>query len=198
MEDGYRALLKNETWELVKPNNNMKIVENKWIYKLKYNPDGSIARYRARLVAKGYHQTARIDYTETFSPVAKSATIKVVLSLAVNQRWDVKQVDVNNTFLKGELNEEVYMEQPEGFVNSEHPSPVCKLRKALYGLKQAPRVWYEKLRCSLMQWGFKNVISDTSLFCLRNADDVLIFLVYVDNILMTGVSPRRYRGSLTI
>lgn len=96
MEDEFKALQLNNTWELVEPNKEMKIVGNKWVYKLKYNPDGSIARHKARLVAKGYHQIAGVNYTETFSPVAKSATVKVVLGLAVNQGWDVNQIDVNN------------------------------------------------------------------------------------------------------
>lgn len=194
MEDEFKALQLNNTWELVEPNKEMKIVGNKWVYKLKYNPDGSIARHKARLVAKGYHQIAGVNYTETFSPVAKSATVKVVLGLAVNQGWDVNQIDVNNAYLNGDLNEEVFMDQCKGFVDKKFPNHLCRSKKVLYGLKQAPRTWYEKLRCALPEWGFKNAISDTSLFYTRSRKELVIVLVYVGDILVTGSEPKQIQG----
>ena len=132
----------------------MKLVGNKWIYRVKQNSDGSINKYKARLVAKGFLQTEGVDYQETFSPVVKAAIIRIVLSLAVINNWKLRQVDINNAFLNGELSETVYMPQPEGFENSEHPNYVCKLKKALYGLKQAPRAWFDKLRSVLESWQF--------------------------------------------
>lgn len=139
MEAEFEALQKNGTWELITPANGIKIIDNKWIYKVKHNPDGDVVRYKARLVAKGYLQTNGVDYSEPFSLVAKSATVKVVLSLVVTFGYDIKHIYVNNAFLNGDHADEVYTTQPEGFVDQKHPKAVCKLKKALYGLKQAPR-----------------------------------------------------------
>ncbi|KAK9184805.1 hypothetical protein WN943_025156 [Citrus x changshan-huyou] len=139
MQEEYLALTTNHTWDLVLPATPVKIVGNKWVFRIKYNSDGSVSRYKVRLVAKGFHQTHGVDYTETFSPVVKSSTIRVILSLAMLHHWVIRQVDVNNAFLNGILIEDVYMAQPQGFVDSTKPNHVCKLNKALYGLKQAPR-----------------------------------------------------------
>lgn len=122
------------------------------MFKVKYNSDGTILKHKARLVAKGFHQTPGIDFEETFSPVVKAPTIRVLFTLAVTFGWDIQQVDVNNAFLNGDLHEAVFMVQPEGFVDDQFPTHVCKLRKSLYGLKQAPRAWYTKLRTALHSW----------------------------------------------
>ncbi|TXG50620.1 hypothetical protein EZV62_023144 [Acer yangbiense] len=135
MKDEYAALLNNKTWTLVPFQLNMNVVGNKWVYRVKYNPDGSILKYKARLVAKGFHQTPDLDFFDTYSPVIKASTIRVVFTLAVSNGWDIQQVDINNAFLNGELKELVFMQQPEGFIDQSHPSYVCKLEKALYGLK---------------------------------------------------------------
>jgi hypothetical protein len=145
MDDEYRALMKNKTWRLVPPQSGRNLIDCKWVYKVKHKADGSIDRHKARLVAKGFKQRFGIDYDDTFSPVVKPATIRLVLSLAVSQSWELRQLDVQNAFLHGILEEEVYMTQPPGFVNSDFPSYHCKLDKALYGLKQAPRAWYSRL-----------------------------------------------------
>ena len=131
--------LDNRTWDLKAVTENMNIVGCRWIFTVKYKPNGDIDRYKARLVAKGYNQQPGIDFTETYSPVIKSTTIRLVLGLAVNKDWPVRQIDVNTAFLQGTLNEEVFMCQPPGFIDSDRPTHVCKLRKAIYGLKQAPR-----------------------------------------------------------
>ncbi|KAH9766800.1 retrovirus-related pol polyprotein from transposon RE1 [Citrus sinensis] len=154
--------------------------------RVKYNDDGSISRYKARLVAKGYHQTYGVDFFETFSLVIKPCTVRIILSLAVMNHWPIKQLDVNNAFLNGILAEDVYMHQPQGFVDSTYPSYVCKLNNALYGLKQAPRAWYDRLKESLVQWGFHISKSDTSLFIKHAGTDILLILIYVDDILVTG------------
>ncbi|TYK18915.1 Retrovirus-related Pol polyprotein from transposon TNT 1-94 [Cucumis melo var. makuwa] len=137
MEEEFKALQKNGTWSLIPQNPNQKIVGCKWVFKIKRNSYGSISRYKARLVAKGFHQTHNIDYNETFSPVVKPITIRMLLTITIMKGWSIHQLDVNNAFLHGNLDENVYMEQPFGFeVKSSYPV-VCRLKKALYGLKQA-------------------------------------------------------------
>ncbi|RVW20916.1 Retrovirus-related Pol polyprotein from transposon RE2 [Vitis vinifera] len=139
MEKEFSALQRNNTWHLVPPPSNGNIIGCKWVYKLKYKPDGTVDRYKARLVAQGFTQTLGLDYFETFSPIVKASTIRIILVVALSFNWSVHQLDVQNAFLHGTLEEHVFMHQPPGFINSQFPSHVCKLNKALYGLKQAPR-----------------------------------------------------------
>ncbi|KAK1603217.1 hypothetical protein QYE76_018220 [Lolium multiflorum] len=127
------------TWKLVPRPPGVNIVGSKWVFKTKQHPDGSIDKYKARLVARGFTQQHGIDYGDTFSPVVKPATVRLVLSLAVSRGWMLRQVDVSNAFLHGYLSEDVYMQQPPGFEDARYPSYVCKLQRALYGLKQSPR-----------------------------------------------------------
>ncbi|RVW25345.1 Retrovirus-related Pol polyprotein from transposon RE1 [Vitis vinifera] len=186
MSAEFDALLRNGTWDLVPSHPTQNLVGCKWIFRTKYLPNGSIDRYKARLVAKGFHQCPGIDYSETFSPVIKPTTVRLVLSLAVSQGWSLRQLDVNNAFLQGTLTEDVFMSQPPGFIDRDHSHHVCKLRKAIYGLKQAPRAWYHELRQFLLQFGFINSIADTSLFIFNNHGTILYLLVYVDDIIITG------------
>ncbi|KAJ9672694.1 hypothetical protein PVL29_026062 [Vitis rotundifolia] len=190
MQHEYQALLRNHTWSLVPPPSSAHIVGCRWIYKLKYLPDGSVERHKARLVAQGFTQTPGVDYFDTFSPVVKPCTIRLILALAVSFQWPVRQLDVENAFLNGDLQEEVFMAQPQGFVHPQYPHYVCKLHKALYGLKQAPRAWFQKLRVALVDYGFQSSRADTSLFIHHTASDILILLVYVDDILVTGSNPK--------
>uniref|UniRef100_A0A2N9FA52 Uncharacterized protein n=1 Tax=Fagus sylvatica TaxID=28930 RepID=A0A2N9FA52_FAGSY len=141
MRDEILALQKNHTWVLVPRQSDMNIVGSRWVFKTKLKSDGSIERFKARLVAKGYNQLEGLDFHETFSPVVKSTTIRLVLSLATTKGWPLRQLDVKNAFLHGHLKEVVYMEQPPGFSDSSCPTHVCRLHKAIYGLKQAPRAW---------------------------------------------------------
>ena len=125
--------------------NGKKVVGSRWIYKTKFNSNGSIERHKARLVAQGFTQTYGIDYKETFAPVAKMNTVRVLLSVAVNNAWPLFQMDVKNAFLHGDLEEEVYMKLPPGHPRENEPNKVCRLYKAIYGLKQSPRASYSKL-----------------------------------------------------
>ena len=128
-----QALSKNETWDLVPHSPHKKAIGCRWIYKVKYNADGSVNRYKARLIAKGYAQAQGVDYEETFAPVAKMTTVRTMIALATTKGWHLHQMDVKNAFLQGELEEEVYMVQPPGFESNIHPKAICRLKKPLYG-----------------------------------------------------------------
>ena len=132
----------------------------KWVFRIKRNKHGSIDRYKARLVTKGFHQRPGCDYTETFSPVVKPVTIRIVLPLAVRQGWSLRQLYVNNAFLQGTLKEDVFMLQSPGVVNKNFTDHICRLKKTIYGLKQAPRAWYTELWVFLLSLGFVNSIGD--------------------------------------
>ena len=188
MNEEFEALMRNQTWNLVEPPPNVTPIGCKWVFRIKRHPDGSIQKYKARLVAKGFHQKKGLDYDQVFSPVVKPATIRVMLSLALSKGWCVRQFDFNNAFLNGDLQEDVYMVQPEGFRSSK-PNLVCKLQRALYGLKQAPRAWYSKLSSTLHKFGFCNTKSDASLFTRFTNSSAIYILVYVDDILITGNNP---------
>lgn len=179
------ALEKNKTWELVKLPRGKKLVGCRWVFTVKYKSDGSIERYKARLVAKGYTQTYGIDYLETFAPVAKMNTVRILLSLAASFGWNLQQFDVKNAFLHGDLDEEIYMEVPPGFASKE--GMVCRLKKALYGLKQSPRAWFGRFSKVMTTLGYKQSQGDHSLFIRHsNLGGVIALLVYVDDIIVTG------------
>ncbi|KAJ0591220.1 putative RNA-directed DNA polymerase [Helianthus annuus] len=181
------ALNRNKTWVVVDLPKGRKPIGCKWVYKIKYKSNGEIERYKARLVAKGFNQREGVDSGETFSPVVKMVTVRIVLKLAVNNDWPLYQLDINNAFLYGTLSEDVYMTLPLGYFNNDK-NKVCKLVKSLYGLKQAPRKWNEKLTSVLIDMGFKQSLCDHSLFILNKKDVVVILLVYVDDIVITGNS----------
>ncbi|KAM1747643.1 hypothetical protein ACFX12_008735 [Malus domestica] len=186
MDDEMAALVKQKTWRLVPLPPNKNLVGCKWIYKIKSNPDGSVARYKARLVAKGFSQEAGLDYHETFSPVVKPTTVRLLLSLAATKRWKLKQLDVKNAFLHGFLDEEVYMSQPQGFIDPAHPEFVCKLDRSLYGLKQASRAWNDRFSRFLLTLGFKSPYADSSLYVKQNGPSIVVLLLYVDDIILSG------------
>ena len=141
-------------------------------------------------IHRGFTQRPGIDYDETFSPVVKPATVRVVLTLALSRSWPIHQLDVKNAFLHGTLNETVYAEQPSGFVDSSRPNFVCRLNKSLYGLKQAPRTWYSLFAGHITSLGFLESKADSSLFIYRRGADTAFLLLYVDDIVLTASSPR--------
>ncbi|GKA08398.1 retrovirus-related pol polyprotein from transposon RE1 [Tanacetum coccineum] len=186
MHDEMEALKQNCTWTLVPRPSASNIVGSKWVYRIKYHADGSVERFKARVVAQGFTQIPGLDYSHTFSPVVKASTVRIVLSLAVLHRWRLHQLDVKNAFLHGHLNETVYMEQPPGFIDPQFPNHVCKLSKALYGLKQAPRAWFHRLSSFLLAHGFVCSRADTSLFVFTKDSCIMYLLVYVDDLILTG------------
>jgi hypothetical protein len=188
MDDEYAALMKNKTWRLVPPQPGRNVIDCKWVYKIKHKADGSIERHKARLVAKGFKQRLGIDYDDTFSPVVKPATIRLVLSLVVSQGWVLRQLDVQNAFLYDILEEEVFMKQPLGYIHAEFPSYHCKLDKVLYGLKQAPHAWYSRLSDKLQSIRFLPFKADISLFQYHKGSVTIFLLVYVDDMIIASSS----------
>ena len=189
MQAEFDALQANSTWTLVPRPPGVNVVTGKWVYRHKFLADGSLDRYKARWVLRGFTQRPGIDYEETFSPVVKPATVRVVLTLALSRSWPIHQLDVKNAFLHGTLTETVYCQQPSGFVDSSRPEYVCRLNKSLYGLKQAPRAWNSRFAGHVTSLGFVQAKSDSSLFTYRRGADTAFLLLYVDDIVLTASSP---------
>ena len=158
------ALAENETWDLVDAPKGVKPIGCRWVYKVKYNTDGSLNRYKAQLVAKGYAQQHDINYDETFASIAKMTIVRVLLVVVVAKGWHLHQMEVKNVFLQGELEEQVYMVQPLRFHSGTNTSAMCRLKKFVYGLKQAPRAWNAKITQQLRRIGFATSKSNSSLF----------------------------------
>ncbi|RVW56445.1 Retrovirus-related Pol polyprotein from transposon RE1 [Vitis vinifera] len=187
VQDEIDALEKNGTWTITDLPVGKRPVGCKWIFTIKYKADGSVERFKARLVARGFTQSYGIDYQETFAPVAKLNTIRILLSLAVNQHWCLQQLDIKNAFLNGDLEEEVYMEIPPGFEESMAKNQVCKLQKSLYGLKQSPRAWFDRFTKAVLKLGYKQGQADHTLFVKKShAGKMAILIVYVDDIILSG------------
>jgi len=142
MQEELTMIEKNDTWKLVERPPDRKVIGVKWVYRTKLNADGSVNKHKARLVVKAYAQIFGVDFSETFAPVARLDTIRLLLAIATQKGWKIYQLDVKSAFLNGFLQEEIYVEQPEGFVAEGQEDKVYLLKKALYGLKQAPRAWY--------------------------------------------------------
>jgi len=179
------ALNKNNTWKLTSLPAHKKAIGCKWIFKLKLHANDTIERYKARLVAKGFTQTKGIDYMDTFSPVVKMTTIRVLISIVASQNWSLYQLDVNTAFLHGDLNEEVYMQPPPGLILSA-PNHVCKLQRSLYGLKQESKQWNTKLTETLISSDYTQSKADYSLFTKKSINGFTVILVYVDDLVLGG------------
>ncbi|GJZ84552.1 retrovirus-related pol polyprotein from transposon TNT 1-94 [Tanacetum coccineum] len=179
-----------KVWELVdKPFGKM-IIKLKWLWKNKKDEDQTVIRNKARLVAKGYAQEEGIDFEESFAPVARLEAVRIFVAYATHKSFPIYQMDVKTAFLNGPLKEEVYVAQPEGFVDPDHPEKVYLLRKALYGLKQAPRAWYDELSNFLMSKGFTKGIIDLTLFKIKYGEDILLVQIYVDDIIFRSTNPK--------
>jgi transposase InsO family protein len=180
-EDELKSLDSNEVWDLVDLPTGRTPIGSKWVLKIKRKSDGTIDRFKARLVAQGYAQQYGIDYEQTFSPVARLSTVRTLISYATQRNLKIYQMDVKTAYLNGILEEEVYMKQPPGF---EKGSKVCKLKKSLYGLKQSGRCWYQNLNDHLLARGFVTGDADSCLYILKQGNDIDIICIYVDDILI--------------
>ncbi|WJX83468.1 hypothetical protein P8452_66129 [Trifolium repens] len=188
MQEELNQFKRNEVWDLVPRPEGVNIIGTKWVYRNKFDESGVVTRNKARLVAQGYSQIEGVDFDETFAPVARLESIRLLLGVACILKFKLFQMDVKSAFLNGYLNEEVYVEQPKGFVDPNYPDHVYRLKKALYGLKQAPRAWYERLTKFLVQQGYRKGETDKTLFVREEKGKFVIAQIYVDDIVFGGMS----------
>ncbi|GJY23180.1 retrovirus-related pol polyprotein from transposon TNT 1-94 [Tanacetum coccineum] len=192
MQEEIEALHKNKTWELVPLPGGRKPIGNKWVYKIKRNGDDQVERYRARLVVKGYAQKEGIDFNEIFSPVVRMTNIRVVLAMCATYDLHLEHLDVKTAFLHGNLEEEIYMLQPEGFKQKGKENLVCRLNKSMYGLKQALRCWYKRFDSFIRSHKYNRIHADPCAYFKRFGDNnFIILLLYVDDMLVAGPNKDR-------
>jgi hypothetical protein len=184
-KDEIFALESNNTWEVVELPPGKKVINSGWVFKVKRNPDGSVERYKARLVAKGYSQRPGYDYTEVFAPTFRPASLRLIIALAAQEGFKMRSVDISSAFTYGELEEEIYMSQPEGY-HQGGPNHVCKLTKSLYGLKQAARQWNKKLHSVMTSMGYSRLQSDSSLYIYSKGSVKVIVPVFIDDITLVS------------
>ncbi|GJY68928.1 retrovirus-related pol polyprotein from transposon TNT 1-94, partial [Tanacetum coccineum] len=189
MQEELNEFERLEVWELVPRPDKVMVITLKWIYKVKLDELGGILKNKARLVARGYRQEEGIDFEESFAPVARLEAIRIFLAFAAHMNMVVYQMDVKTAFLNGNLREEVYVSQPDGFVDKDNPNHVYKLKKALYGLKQAPRAWYDMLSSFLISQDFSKGSVDPTLFIRRDGKELLLVQIYVDDIIFAASTP---------
>ena len=183
MHEEFHQFVRNDVWKLVPKPKGVNVIRTKWIFKKKSDEHGTVIRNKSRLVAQGYTQVEGIDFDETFASVAKLESIRILLAIASHLNFKLYQMDVKSTFLNEMLQEEIYVEQPKGFVDPHRPDDVYKLKKALYGLKQALRAWYDRLTTYLTEHGFKRGFADTTLFIRKDKDYFVVTQIYVDDII---------------
>ncbi|GKB51110.1 retrovirus-related pol polyprotein from transposon TNT 1-94 [Tanacetum coccineum] len=183
MQEELNQFVANDVWELVPQPRNMTIIGTKWVFRNKLDENGIVSRNKARLVAQGYNQQEGIDYDETYAPVARLESIRILLAYACALDFKLFQMDVKSAFLNGFINEEVYVAQPPGFIDFEKPDHVYKLKKALYGLKQAPKAWYDRLKAFLIKHEYKMGMVDNTLFTKKKSSNLIIVQIYVDDII---------------
>ncbi|THH26797.1 hypothetical protein EUX98_g7390 [Antrodiella citrinella] len=177
-QDEIKSHLENGTWELAQLPEGCKAIGSRWVFRIKYNADGSIERYKARLVAQGFAQRPGLEYDETFASTLKWATLRIILAIAAIEDMEIECIDFSTAYLNGEIDKDVYMKQPEGFADGDQ---VCKLGKGIYGLKQGGRLWYKKLAATLVSMGFKILRSDNSVYVLSNDTVNVVIPVFVDD-----------------
>ena len=183
MQEELSQFERNQVWELVPKPTHQAVIGTRWVFRNKLDEHGEIVRNKARLVAQGYNQEEGIDFDETFAPVARLEAIRMLLAFASFMKFKLFQMDVKSAFLNGVLSEEVYVKQPPGFEDSNHPDYVFRLKRALYGLKQAPRAWYERLSKFLVEKGFSMGKVDKTLFIKHLNNDHSSCSIYVDDII---------------
>ncbi|GJY51611.1 retrovirus-related pol polyprotein from transposon TNT 1-94 [Tanacetum coccineum] len=186
MQEELNQFVANDVWELVPQPRNMTIIGTKWVFRNKLDENGIVSRNKARLVAQGYNQQEGIDYDETYAPVARLESIRILLAYACALDFKLFQMDVKSAFLNGFINEEVYVAQPLGFIDFEKPDHVYKLKKALYGLKQAPKAWYDRLKAFLIKHEYKIGMVDNTLFTKKKSSNLIIVQIYVDDIIFSS------------
>ncbi|GJS66095.1 retrovirus-related pol polyprotein from transposon TNT 1-94 [Tanacetum coccineum] len=189
MQDELNQFERLQVWELVPRPEGKNIIALKWLWKNKCDAENIVVRNKTRLVEKGYRQEEGIDFKDSFAPVARLEAVRMFIAYAAHKNITIFQMDVKTAFLNGPLKEEVYVSQPEGFIDPEFPDHVYRLKKALYGLKQAPRAWYDKLSSFLIEHGFTKGIIDPTLFTRRHGGDILLVQVYVDDIIFGSTNP---------
>jgi len=193
MDEEMASLLSNNTWSLETPPAGVKPIPVKWVYKIKRDGDGNIERYKARLVAKGFKQQEGIDYDEVFAPVSKYSTLRALLAKAAADDMDLHLLDIKTAFLNGDLEENIYTCQPEGYVQGD-PTLACRLNKTLYGLKQAPRAWHNRLHRELESYGYRASEADPGLYIYNGKTADIYLLVYVDDILIASKDSALIKG----
>jgi hypothetical protein len=186
MVEEYDSIVKNSAWEIVPRPVNKSMVGSRWIYKVKQVVDGSVEKYKAKFLAQGFSQIEGIYCDETFSPIVRYSSIRSILALLVHMGLCIHQMDVKTTFLNEIIEEELYIEQPEGFETFDRESQVCRLKRALYGLKQAPRAWYTWIDSYFTGLGFTKSEADANLYQILVESKILIIVLYVDDLILTG------------
>ena len=185
----YQSLMENGTWDLVELPEGREAIGSKWVFKVKHDSCGKVERFKGRLVAKGYSQKYGIDFEETFAPVVRFSSIRALLAFAINNNMSVHQMDVVTAFLNGELQEEIYMQQPAGYEIPGKEMLVCKLKKSLYGLKQSPRCWNKSFQDFMLNLQFKPSSADPCVFIQAGIKSMAIVAVYVDDLIVMSTIP---------
>jgi hypothetical protein len=185
MEKEYSSIMRNDVWEIVPRPESKSMVGSRWVYKIKQGADGSVEKCKAKFVAKEFSQVEGIDYDETFAPVARYSSVRVILAISAQIGWKVHQMDVKIAILNEVVEEEIYVEHPEGFETFSRDMHVCRLKRALYGLKQAPRVWYARIDSYLLKLGFTKSEADPNLYYIVVEGQPLILVLYVDDLILT-------------
>ena len=183
MKDELKSMAYNDVWDLVELPEGCKRVGCKWVFKTKCDSQGNIERYKACLVDKGFTQKDGIDYKEIFLPISKKDSFRIIMALVAHYDLELHQMDVKTAFLNGDLEEDVYMDQPVGFTEEGKEHMVCKLKRSIYGLKQASRQWYLKFNDTIVSFGFKKNIIDRCIYLKVNGSKFIFLILYVDDIL---------------
>ncbi|GJW40924.1 retrovirus-related pol polyprotein from transposon TNT 1-94 [Tanacetum coccineum] len=188
MQEELNQFVANDVWDLVPLPMSQSVIGTKWVFRNKLDENGIVSRNKARLVAQGYNQQEGIDYDETYAPVARLESIRILLAIAYANDFKLYQMDVKSAFLNGFTNEEVYVGQPPGFIDFQKPNYVYKLKKALYGLKQAPKAWYDRLKAFLIKHEYSMGMVDNTLFTKKSKSHLIIVQIYVDDIIFGSTS----------